>query len=333
MMSSSDRRTALRTALEGMPALPDADASDYRIAASLGPGFLARSRALATSLLLPLEAAPRVAGRRGGGFTLRALPRVAFEHDGRRWEQPAAVIECTEAELLEPFLVLVVDIADRLQVLRDVTWQAVLACVDEWQALLGRRVVLTVEQQLGLWAELWMIVNSADPDRLAAAWRGPDSDPVDFFVDGRSVDVKASRRPHEHHVSQRQVDEPVGEHDAYLVSMWTGVDPGNGTSLTEMVDDALGRVSDAGALLKRIAQAGYLPSERAQYVTRFVQLSAPFWFRVADVPRVRAADPGISQLRFVVTLDPERAVPRDGAVALWNHFCLQVPAPWAVDGE
>ena len=82
-----------------------------------------------------------------------------------------------------------------------------------------------------------------------------------------------------HHVSQRQVDLPVGMHQAYLLSVWVGIEPVRGISLAELVDAALARVSDAPALLKQIALLGYSPLDRDQYATRFTPLETPLWFR------------------------------------------------------
>lgn len=312
----------LRAALAklGKPSPPDPTA--YQIAAQIGPGFLGLSGTGSVALLVPLDAVPVAAGRRGGGFSLSPAPRVAFQHGGRRWEQPAATLECTGGDMLDCFLVLTVDIARRLSAATPVvTWQAVVDCVDEWQELLARRAIMTLDRQLGLWAELWMISTAAEADRLVAAWRGPERGATDFFLDGVGLEVKASRQSLLHHVSQRQVDAPVGDHEAYLVSVWLGIEPGHGRSLPELVDDALARVSDAPALLKQIALVGYSPVDREQYETGFVVLETPRWFRAEDVPRVRAADPGVSQLRYVVTLDPERALIGETATRLWHHFC------------
>jgi len=231
-------------------------------------------------------------------------------------------------------LVLVVDIARRLGFSgSDTTWQKVLACVEEWQTLLARRPVLTVEQQLGLWGELWIISNAADPDLLVAAWRGPERDSVDFFLNGRALEMKVSRRAHVHHVSQRQIALPVGVHQAYLMSVWVGIDPAEGISLAELVDTILLRVSDAPALLKQIALVGYAPVDREQYATRFIPLDSPLWFHAEDVPRIRELDAGISQVRYVVTLDVDKAIVGEPASDLWRHFCGAEPAivPRAVE--
>lgn len=326
MTNSPANPAVLREAIAHLRGPGPDDAADYRIALALGRGFLARARSGAPALLIPLEAVPAAAGRRGGGFSLSPVVRVAFEHDGRKWEQAAATLECTEIELLDTFLVLVVDVARRLGGSdAELTWAAVLACVDEWQALLTRRGVMTIEQQLGLWAELRLISIASDPDRLFAGWRGPEREATDFFLDGIGLEVKASRQRHVHHVSLRQADAPVGEHEAYVLSMWIAIEPGRGVSLAQLVDEALTRVADAVALLKHVALAGYVPADREQYATRFVVLEMPRWFRADDIPRVRVADPRVSQIRYVVTLDPERAVTADAASLLWYHFCRAQP--------
>ena len=325
MMESSSQAASLREAIAavGTPAGGD----DYRIATSVGPAFLARGRSGAPTLLIPLDVAPDTVGRRGGGFFLNPATRVAFEYAGRRWEQAAAALECTESRLIDAFMVLVLDISRRLaSVASDITWPTILALVEEWQTLLAPRALLTPEQQLGLWGELWVISKAVNPNRLVAAWRGPEGEAVDFFVDGVAVDVKVSRRAHVHHVSQRQIDLPVGLHKAYLLSMWVGADPIRGISLAELVDATLARVSDPPALLRQIALLGYTPVDRDQYATRLIPLDTPRWFRTEDVPRVRAADPGISQVRYVVTLDIDRSLASELASGLWCHFCQAEPS-------
>jgi hypothetical protein len=307
------------------PALNDAD--DYRIAAALGQAFLARARSSGPTMLIPLPVAPPGVGRRGGGFSLTPASRVAFDFGGRRWEQAAAALECTDLQLLDAFLVLVVDIARRLTFGQgDVAWSTILSWVEEWQALLGRRSVMSPEQQLGLWGELWILSKAVTPDSLIAGWRGPDREAMDFLYDGIGLEVKVSRKPHVHHVSQRQVDRPVGGHDAYLMSIWVAPEPARGVSISELVDSLIGRVGDGPALLRQIALTGYSPVDRDQYSVRYVPLEPPRWFRAEDVPRVRAIDPGVSQVRYVVGLDLDKSLDAVVASDLWHHFCQREPS-------
>lgn len=311
----------LRDILSASRAPRSGEAEDYRIYGSMGASFLGRGRSGRVTLLVPLIAAVGAVGRSGGGFTLTSAPRVAFTHEARQWEQPAAILECTDERLGDVFLVLVADIARRLpEATSGISWQKVLAFVEEWQALLSRRKVLSPEEQLGLWGELWVIRKSEHPGRLVAAWRGPFGEPVDFLYDGLSLEVKASRRAHVHHVSRSQVEEPTGGYESFLISLWLGTDPARGVSLKELADQVLQRVDDPSAFLRTLARVGYSPLDHNEYAERFVLLEPASWFRVDDVPRVRAVDDGISNLRYVVTLDLNKSLDEARTVELWRRF-------------
>lgn len=318
--------TSLRELLgSAAPPLPT-ETEDYRIAASIDPAFLARDRSGAPALLVPLSQAAQAVGRSGGGFALTAASRVAFEYGGRRWEQPAAILKCTDEKLADTFLVLVMDIARRLALsTEDVTWRKVLTWVEEWQTLLGRRSALSAEEQLGLWGELWVLSQAADIDRLFVAWRGPERESIDFFLDGIGLEVKASRRALVHHVSQSQVVAPRGQYDSYFLSIWAGVESVRGTSLAELVEKLLNSLSDPAAFLRQLALTGYSLQDRAEYLVRFVPLEAPRWFRAEDIPRVRAMDDGVSHLRYLVTLDADTCLDSESATRLWHHFIGQEP--------
>src|SRR5262249_10074594 len=154
--------------------------------------------------------------------------------------------------------------------------------LDAWQSLLAQHGTLSLEKQLGLWGELWLIANCNSVDSLVAGWRGPDQDATDFFLNGIGLEVKASRQPHTHHFSQRQVDSPAGVHTTYVLSMWAGIDPVKGVSLPELVGTMLGKVADPPSLLKKIASVGYVPGDADQYSTKWILLDSPLWFRGDD---------------------------------------------------
>jgi hypothetical protein len=322
MERSAEATARWKRALEAVSAPLPEEESDYRIATLVGPAYLAKSRSNLPTLLIPLQLVHGVVGRRGGGFSLSPVNSVVFEYGERRWEQPAATLECTESSLLDVFLILVFDIASRIDASKkEVTWQSIVTWVEEWQALFARRAALTIEQQLGLWGELWVIANAVDVDSLIAAWRGPEYGATDFFLGGVALEVKVSRQPHVHHISQRQVDRPVGQYPSYILSIWLGIDPKHGISLAELVDMVLARASNAALVLRRIGLLGYAPLDRDQYATRLMPLEIPYWFEPEDVPRVRSIDTGISHLRYTASLDVSRAIPEEKAQDLWEHFC------------
>src|SRR5262249_2258500 len=134
VMKSSSEAASLKEAMAAVAAPSADEPDDYRIATSIGPAFLARGRSGAPTLLVPLDGVPVAVGRRGGGFSLSPVTRVAFEYAGRRWEQAAAALECTESALVDAFLVLVLDVCRRLSsAVSGTTWQTILAWVEEWQ--------------------------------------------------------------------------------------------------------------------------------------------------------------------------------------------------------
>jgi hypothetical protein len=311
----------LREALSRTKVPSVEDKSDYRIAASLGTAYLARGRSGHVTLLVPLSQAGGAVGRSGGGFTLSSAPRVAFAYGGRQWDQASAVLECTDDQLADAFLVLVLDLARRMTSdSGDVTWPLILMWVEEWQYLLSRKQLLSAEQQLGLWGELWVMSRASNIDTLFGAWLGPDREPVDFFYDAIGLEVKVARRAHVHHVSQTQVDRPRGEFKSYLLSIWVGVDSNQGISLTEEVDLLLNKVSDPTLFLRRLAQVGYTPHDREEYTTKFLVLEEPKWFPAEDVPRVRDIDEGVSNVRYIVTLDVDDCLAPDESIAVAQHF-------------
>lgn len=317
MGAASDFRGAFQAI--GPPSPSSGD--DYRIAANVGCGYLARSRTGAAALLVPLDAAASGVGRRGGGFALTPVASVAFNYDGRSWIQAAAVLECTEPSLIDTFFVLVGDLAERLRTTESIgRWAVTLLWLEDWQALLVRRGVMTSEQQLGLWGELWFLSRSHKVDSLAAGWRGPDSEAIDFFFDGVGLEIKVSRRPHVHHLSRRQAEAPVGGFAAYLLSIWIAPEPARGISLVDLVDELISTVSDPPLFLRRLSRLGYSVQDRDQYGMKYSLLEKPLWFDVTDVPRIRSVDEGISEVRYTVVLDPAKALVEDATQRLCQHF-------------
>lgn len=316
-----DAVAELRRAFETVSLPSNSTEEDYRIATSIGCAYLARSRTGAATVLIPLTSEERSIGRRGGGFALSPASSVAFNYEGRRWSQPAASLECTDFALTETFLVLALDLVKRFEVTHpSKRWATTLEWLEEWQSLLARRPLMTAEQELGLWGELWFMAQSHYVDILLSAWRGPDSDTVDFFVDDVGVELKVSRRPLVHHVSRRQVQTPLGDRQSYVLSVWVAPDPVKGISLAELLDKLVALVADPPLFVKKISMVGCSMQDRDQYATRYVMLEQPRWFRSEDIPRIRVLDDGISDIRYVVTLDPDKSLGEREAKDLWKRF-------------
>jgi hypothetical protein len=322
-MSGDESAKSLLAAVLRAP-LPAGDIQgDYQIVKRLGKTFLARGRTGLPTLLIPLAKVPTTAGRRGGGFSLNAAALVQFQFEGKQWEEPAAIFECTTADVSNAFVVLALDLSRSLGATS--SWPALIRWVSEWEGLLLGGSILPLEAQLGLWGELWLICQSSDPNEILAGWRGPESEMTDFFFGEIGAEVKASRRRHVHFVSQAQIDEPAGAFPTYLLSMWVQIDPANGTSLAQLIEMVMKAVADAPLFLRKLTKIGYSPIEHQHYQTKWILLELPRWFRTEDIPKVKIADEGVSQIRYLATLDSTKSLDEERAAPLWRHFCGNPP--------
>jgi hypothetical protein len=292
--------------------------ADFQVLSGNDGIFIARSRVGEPALLIEIAALPNHAlGRQTAGFELKPYASLSFRHARRSWKAPAAALLCTDLDGIDAFCVLASDVEDRMRELPK-EWKSVLAIVEEWQSLLARKLGQGAEWELGLWGELWLLSQSYRVDDLVAGWRGPDRDSTDFFIGGRAVEVKASRQCGCHWISATQVDHPVGDAEAYLLSMWVGPDPIGGCTIAELVTLILRGASDPATAMRRIAESGYSPADRTSYQCKYVLLGEPHWYRIEDVPRIRRADVGISKIRYLATLDEEQRIAE--ASGLWQHF-------------
>ncbi len=320
-MTRSRREVAdeLLAAWDASSQAPTSGDVEFALHARVGHHFAASSRDGLRAVVLPLAAGPRdAAGRRAAGFELMPHIRLRFDYGGRSWEGPAAALICREETLLDTFAVLAADISARFFD-EPPTWKAVLDVVEEWQSLLGRKGRMTPEGELGLWGELWLIDLATDVDRLFQAWLGPSGDAQDFFLDGVGIEVKTGRQRGSHHVSQTQVGRPVGSYPAWLLSLWVKPDPIAGTSLAALASRVVARSAQPESVVRQLAAAGYNPADREEYATGLVVLREPEWFPASAVPRVREADPGVSQLRYRIALDPATRADSQTEGLCWRH--------------
>lgn len=318
MSPERDSIAALRGLWSSAPG--KSGSADYTLLAEIEGAFAARSRAGLPALVFPMTdvgAAPF--GRRASGCELLAHSSTRLVFQGRDTVGPAAALLCIDPQLVDAFVVLAVDAAKRLRETGG-SWASLQAIVEEWQSLLAPRGRPSAEAEMGLWGELWFLSQAADIDKAIAGWRGPDGDATDFFYGGKGAEVKTSRLRRQHFVSLSQVDAPVGTHDAWMLSIWVKPDAGSSCTVATLGEDILNRAHNRGEALRRLARAGYSPAERSGYVATFVILAEPEWYAASDVPRVRTADPGVSHLRYRVSLDEGRHAPASLSDSLWLHF-------------
>jgi hypothetical protein len=302
---------AIVAALESAPTPNDAD---YNVVTATPTGsatrfvHLAKSRSGLAALLVPIARIHGDTTRLTQGVALRSAASVEFSRGAERWREPAAVVECRDPGLLRTFAGMAAAVIGRLEGRAKPSWETVASLFAEWERLMGRRKVLKGESELGLWGELWCIARSSRSNDLIAAWRGPDAESVDFLLGGLGIEVKAGRRAGVHLLSQAQVAATLGELRVFLLSLHVMPDPMRGRSLSEMVRFVGGNVSDVACFEEKLAAVGYSRADDVAYSRRMVLLQAPRFYPAERVPRIRAADPGVTQIRYRAELPPEAAL-------------------------
>jgi hypothetical protein len=325
-MAQDRRRRGAFDRLFAAAAVASHDA-DYVLLGAVDGVYAARTHQGFAAVVFELSDLPTLSGRRAAGVELLGHNSVQVSQDGRTRQVSAAAIICSDQELMDTFCVLADDVVSRTK--KDRSWASILAVVDEWLALLKPSAEPSPERELGLWGELWFISRSNDIQRLLAGWRGPDADAVDFFVEGVSVEVKTSRVRNRHVISQAQVISPAGTYASWILSLFVRLDQAASAarSIPALVDNVLDVVPDRPGALRRIAKAGYSPADRRAYTAKFVTLESPRWYAIDDVPRVRQADRGVSNLRYQVDLDEDSRCSDAEASRLCHHFAVRFSEP------
>lgn len=313
-----------------MPNTPPTDSStpQYRIELAIAGSFLGRNPTGQEVLIVPVRDGALPLDRSTGDLLLSFRAKGTFALDAGSFESGAAVIECLNAALADTFRVLATDIADRMQAATCIpAAQQVSQALAEWEQLLRGRRELSREQEIGLWGELWLLQQLHPIDQGVASWRGPDAEHVDFVGGGIGIEVKTSRRRLEHFVSQEQVTRPLGDLEVFIISLWVDHDPAGGVTLGEMVSICESKISLSRDFEEKLLKSGYSRADSSRYQQRLRRLEPPLAFPVGVVPRVRDADAGVTQIRFLVALDERTALSHSDSLALLGKLCAPTSHP------
>ncbi len=287
-----DRLGAALGASDAYAVVGDVDATSARILVAVSP------RNNPTLLVMGLASGP------GPNFATRALrvetvAQLEFVAGGAREVAPAIVIESLDDALRDVFCALGDELARELSLVSPATAKDVTALLRRWEALFAAASRLDDSAVLGLWGELWALRTSTRPDALVAGWRGNDSGTFDFVFDDRLLEVKTTRVPGVHKFSHSQLREP--DECGVLVSLVVEVGD-QGTTIAEALDAVLARVVDPVVVRSSLKARGLTMVSLRESTTRIVLTKKPEFYWLRDVPRVRAADAGVTQLRYSVDL-------------------------------
>lgn len=299
---------------------PDgAQRTEFEILRQIGSCYVARSPSDTAALIVPLPDGDLPRGRVLGCVRVRYENPLRFLVEGKAWSQPAAVIDCLDIKVVRTFCAVVRDVLERLQG-TEISAKRVAEAVSAWDDLLRRRSKLTDSSELGLWGELFLLSMARNRDAMVAAWRGPDGYTMDFLGGGIALECKTSSRRHQHRISHRQGSFDGEDVQPCLVSVWACEDPTGGKTLSEMVDQLMASVVDEAALLRKLIKVGYREEHRPEYVRRFACPARPRFVRFEQVPRIRAMDEGIANIRYDVDFSCLSGLGDDEIVRLFERL-------------
>jgi hypothetical protein len=175
------------------------------------------------------------------------------------------------------------------------------AAIERWQEFISKKSLLSPEQQLGLWGELFFLnslVRKMGGEAISA-WtaRNPDFDERhDFRLTGLDIEVKTTRMSRRSHVIHGlgQLSAGVG-HDLYVLSIrLESAGAGEGLALGDLVerieDNLSGCYQANKCFAEKLRAAAFDRADRASYPERLKLADAPMLMRVDDsFPRIVSA--------------------------------------------
>ncbi len=255
--------------------------------------------------LEPLSGAPSAAVYVGAGGAVIGLlvaandpvPPIGFAaieirsvlRDGQRFLD----VSTTERDLYPEFYAFACTVADRVQ-LEDMTAPSALAdAVDSWGALLEPLAALSLEKQIGLIGELWVLERIARAQgwlAAVAAWKESGSEEHDFGLEQSDLEVKTTTVERRVHVigSLTQLV-PLPNRPLWLCSIQlTGAGQNEGFTLTDRVSsvqETIAANGPAGALTAfrdRLSMTGWQDAHAPIYRRRYALRSDPMLVPIDD---------------------------------------------------
>lgn len=210
--------------------------------------------------------------------------------------------------------------------------------LEKWRRFwaLAARGMLSREEQIGLFAELWFLLNWLIPkmgiDDALAAWRGPHGSRHDFEMPSLSVEAKAttSVKGRTHRINSVEQLSPPDNGSLLLFSMQLREERGASNTLPDIVRrcrEALAERPTALSLLDAgLVEAGYSDAHAEEYAKLTLRVVDSALYRVEDdFPRMTPAvfaggvPNGVEDIGYTINLS--------GFDAL---ICAREPGAWAL---
>jgi len=159
------------------------------------------------------------------------------------------------------------------------------------------KALLSREQLLGLFAELWFLsfwlLPEVGTERAVERWRGPFGARHDFEWQGRSIEVKAasSSRGRIHHINGIEQLDPPENGELFLFSLGLREEAGAANTLPRLIDICRSLFESNPEVLNHfeigLARVGYSPAHDDEYAMIALRVAEEALFVVKDdFPRI-----------------------------------------------
>ena len=333
---------SLIAAFRHLPVPTDAESSEAAFTGAAAPGFsgihVAKDRQARPAVLIRIEEVGT--GIRPASISLENLTvehgldcRISVPNSDHPVTGTFSLIRCLSLDesLQEYFL-------DTMQVvLRSlpsrVTASSVSDAVDSLASLFAATLRPPSRPVQGLWAELFVINRSTDPQLLVNAWHSDPMERYDFSLGTQRAEIKCSAdRTRRHHFSYEQAH-PANGITALVGSLFVE-HSANGVTLGELWDDVRRLAGDDVELRLKIEQVclqslgnSWTQAREKSFDSQLAADSLLF-FDIADIPVVSLNLPlGVSEVRFRSDLGLATSLSASAVSSLAGLFAAVRPAP------
>ncbi|MFI7596622.1 PD-(D/E)XK motif protein [Actinoplanes sp. NPDC049681] len=181
-----------------------------------------------------------------------------------------------------------------------------------WRELFRSGIRLGTEQLAGLFGELTVLNALLDLGAdLLTGWTGPFRSPQDFRLRDRAIEVKATAAREGRRVGIHGIDQLVIPPGG-LILWWMRFDTSDagGTSVPELVESTVRRLSRPRELWQLLARSGYHAADADQYGQVRFSLAEEAGYRITEeFPRiipeslVGGLPSGVSDVRYSIDLE------------------------------
>ena len=183
----------------------------------------------------------------------------------------------------------------------------------------------------GLWAELWLIAQSREPELLLDAWHAEPTDVYDFNSGPERIELKSTgQRTRKHTFSHRQLQPAVGTRVA-IASVFVERS-GGGPTISGLIERIRRRVSEPRVLVRldnivaKTLGSDWRAGVDASFDSELASGSLRF-YTVEVVPTLPSGIPGeISDIRYVSDLAGSQALTKGQLLGYGALFAATAPA-------